>query len=105
MAAEINGIPVKAIGLLRSFAGQTFSADLSVSALLDEVMWAGVTVRDLRHLGVLAIFEAGKSLKIGYSFELPTNNLIYGNYGTHEVSVSYNLRYGFGRDIRSPIFF
>ncbi len=102
---EINEIPIKGIALLRSFGGQTLSADLSVSALLDDVMWAGITMRDLKHFGVLAVFEAGKNLKIGYSFELPTNNLIFGNYGTHEVSLSYNIRYGFGRQIRTPIFF
>ncbi|MEO1254815.1 MAG: type IX secretion system membrane protein PorP/SprF [Bacteroidota bacterium] len=101
--AEINGIPIKAVGLLRSIAGKSFSTDISLTAFLDEVMWAGITVRDLRHFGLVGIFEAGKSLKIGYSFELPTNNLVYGTYGTHEVSLTYSLRYGYGR--QEPIYF
>ncbi len=100
---EINQIPVKSVALLRSFEGETLSADLSISAFLDDVMWAGITVRDLKHFGVLGIIEASKSLRIGYSFELPTNNLVYGNYGTHEVSITYSIRYGFGR--QEPIFF
>lgn len=97
VTTEINRNPVKATALFRSMAGQANSMDVTLSALLDNVMWAGISVRDFRHFGVLGIFEIGESLKLGYSFELPTNNLIHGNYGTHEVSISYNFKYGFGR--------
>lgn len=100
---DVNRIPVKGTALIRSMAGETYSVDLTASAFLDEVMWAGVSIRDLKHFGILGIFQLGENLKLGYSFELPTNNLIYGNYGTHEVSVSYNIRYGYGR--QEPIFF
>ncbi|MEP1034676.1 type IX secretion system membrane protein PorP/SprF [Ekhidna sp.] len=103
VAAEIQGTPVKATTLIRSMAGETYSFDITMSTFLDDVLWAGVTLRDFKHFGVLGIFEIGESLKLGYSFELPTNNLVYGNYGTHEVSVSYSLRYGYGR--QEPIFF
>lgn len=103
ITAEIQRIPVKATTLIRSMAGEAYSFDITMSALLEDVMWAGVSVRDLKHFGVLGIFEVGENLKLGYSFELPTNNLIHGNYGTHEVSISYNIRYGYGR--QAPIFF
>jgi len=100
---EINRIPIKATALFRSMAGETYSFDLTATAFLDEIMWAGISVRDLKHFGVLAIFQIGNNLKLGYSLELPTNNLIYGNYGTHEVSISYSLPYGYGTKI--PIYF
>jgi type IX secretion system PorP/SprF family membrane protein len=103
VAAEIDRIPFKGTALIRSIAGESYSVDLTASVLLDNVMWAGVTIRDIKHFGVLAIFQFGESLKIGYSFELPTNNLIHGSYGTHELSLSYNLRYGYGR--QDPIYF
>lgn len=103
VAAEIQRTPVKATTLIRSIAGETYSFDITLSALLEDVMWAGITVRDLKHFGVLGIFQMGENLQLGYSFELPTNNLIHGNYGTHEVSINYSLRYGYGR--QQPIFF
>ncbi|MEP1033898.1 type IX secretion system membrane protein PorP/SprF [Ekhidna sp.] len=103
ITAEIQKTPVKATTLIRSMAGETYSFDITISALLEDVMWAGVSVRDLKHFGILGIFELGETLKLGYSFELPTNNLIHGNYGTHEVSINYNIRYGYGR--QEPIFF
>lgn len=103
VTAEIQKTPVKATTLIRSMAGETYSFDVTMSAFLEDVMWAGISVRDLKHFGVLGIFELGENLKLGYSFELPTNNLIHGNYGTHEVSISYSIRYGYGR--QEPIFF
>ncbi len=103
ITTEIQRIPVKATTLIRSLAGEEYSFDLTLTALLEDVMWAGVSVRDLKHFGLIGIFEIGENIKLGYSFELPTNNLIYGNYGTHEVSISYNIRYGYGR--QEPIFF
>lgn len=103
LTAEIQKTPVKATTLIRSMAGEAYSFDITLSALLEDVMWAGISVRDLKHFGVLGIFQMGENLKLGYSFELPTNNLIHGNYGTHEVSISYSIRYGYGR--QEPIFF
>ncbi|MEO9483504.1 MAG: type IX secretion system membrane protein PorP/SprF [Ekhidna sp.] len=103
VAAEIQKTPVKATTLIRSMAGETYSFDITLSAFLDDVMWAGISVRDLKHFGVLGIFEINETIKLGYSFELPANNLIHGNYGTHEVSLSYNVRYGY--DKQEPTFF
>ncbi len=103
VTAEIQRTPVKATTLIRSLAGESYSFDVTFTALLDDVMWAGVSVRDIRHFGVIGIFEIGDNFKLGYTFELPTNNLIHGNYGTHEVSINYNIRYGYGR--QDPIFF
>ena len=88
---EVNRTPVKAMALVRSMNGEAISADLSLSAFLDDAMWAGVTVRELKHFGVLAIISAWERLQLGYSFEMPSNSLVYGNYGTHEISVQFNL--------------
>ncbi|MEP5636115.1 MAG: type IX secretion system membrane protein PorP/SprF, partial [Maribacter dokdonensis] len=52
---------------------------------------AGISVRDLKHFGVFGIIDASDNIQIGYSFEMPSNSLVYGNYGTHEVSVKFNF--------------
>lgn len=88
---EINNIPVKAMALMRYKQDGNFSTDLSLTMYLDMAVWAGVTIRDLKHFGVLSIFEVGKKMKIGYSFEIPSNSLVYGNFGTHEVSILFNF--------------
>jgi len=89
---EINRVPFKFLGLVRCMDSETLSADLTFSALLDDALWAGVTLRDLQHFGLLAIIDVSKNLQVGYSFEMPSNSLIYGNYGTHEVSLQLNIK-------------
>ncbi|MEO9872631.1 PorP/SprF family type IX secretion system membrane protein [Ekhidna sp.] len=90
-AKEINRMPFKVMALVRSFEGDAFSFDLTGSVYLDMVMWAGISVRDLKHFGVFGIIDASDNIQIGYSFEMPSNSLVYGNYGTHEVSVKFNF--------------
>lgn len=85
---EVNNMPFKFMGLIRSMDSETLSTDLSLSALLENAMWAGIIVRDFQHFGIIGIIEVSNNLQIGYSFELPSNSLIYGNYGTHEVSLT-----------------
>lgn len=88
---EIDRIPVKAMSMMRYKQDGNLSTDLSLSIYLDMAVWAGVTIRDLKHFGVLSIFEVGDKMKIGYSFEIPSNSLVYGNFGTHEVSLLFNF--------------
>ncbi|MEM6644144.1 MAG: PorP/SprF family type IX secretion system membrane protein [Bacteroidota bacterium] len=80
----------KITSLLRYVENGDISVDVSVSTFLDQVIWAGLTVRDLKHYGLFVNFHLGENLRVGYAFELPTNSLIIGNYGTHEVSVAFD---------------
>lgn len=89
---EFNRVPFKVIALIRSMDGGTISADLSASIFFDKVLWAGLTVRDLRHFGAFVILSLGETLQIGYSGEVPASSLIYGNYGTHEISLQFTFR-------------
>lgn len=89
---EINRIPVKTMALVRSMNGESLSTDISISAFLDNALWAGITVRDLKHFGGLAILQISDNMKLGYSVEMPTNSLVYGNYGTHEISLLFNFK-------------
>jgi len=89
---EIDGYPFKLMTLIRSMDSETLSADVSLSTLIDEVVWAGLTLRDLQHFGLFVMINSGKNLQIGYSFEMPSNSLVYGNYGTHEVSAYISIQ-------------
>lgn len=89
---EVNSTPVKLMTLVRSMDGGDVSVDLTASVFLDAIVWTGLTVRDFKHFGALAIFSLGDNFKIGYSFEMPSNSLVYGNYGTHEVSLQFTFK-------------
>ena len=89
---EINRMPYKVMGLVRSMNGETISTDISGSIQLDDIVWTGMTIRDLRHFGLFAILDLSETLRVGYSFELPSNALVYGQYGTHEISLQFDVR-------------
>ncbi len=80
----------KVTSLVRYIENGGVSVDLSVSTFLDQVIWAGLTVRDLQHYGLFMSLNVGNNLRVGYAFELPTSSLIIGNYGTHEVSIAFD---------------
>ena len=80
----------KITSLVRYVENGDISVDVSVSTFLDQVIWAGLTARDLKHFGLFMNLSIKENLKLGYAFELPTNSLIIGNYGTHEISIAFD---------------
>ncbi len=85
-------------GLVRYVDNGRLSAEINVSALIDKRAWGGLTLRDLRHLGIFTMFELTEKLRLGYSFELPANSLIRNSFGTHEISVFFRMR-----EFRDPV--
>jgi len=78
----------KIMSLVRYVEDGDVSVDISVSTFVDQVIWAGLTARDFKHFGLFMSLNIRKNLRLGYAFELPTNSLIIGNYGTHEISMA-----------------
>ncbi|UXP30627.1 PorP/SprF family type IX secretion system membrane protein [Reichenbachiella agarivorans] len=97
-----NSFKFSAMG--RYVEGGTPSLDLSVSAFMEGYIWFGINARDLRYYGLFFILDMGKNLRLGYSFELPTNSLIQSNYGTHEISIAFDATLGKGQTLRNRYF-
>ena len=59
------------------------------------MVWAGISLRDFRHPGLMINLEISKKLRLAYAFELPTNSLIRNNFGTHEIGITLDasIRY------------
>lgn len=94
----------KVVSLIRSIDGMGLSADLNVSANFDEVIWSGFSTRDLKTVGLFINMLVADKMKLGYSLELPTNSLIRGNYGTHEVSILIETGIKRGRNLEERYF-
>ena len=86
-----NSIRLKPSFLLRWVPDGNMAADLNVSALLIETIWAGITLRNFSSIGLNGQFQVGNRFRLGYGFELPTNSLINSSFGTHEVSILMEL--------------
>ncbi len=76
--------------LVRYTEGQT-AADISLNALFAQTIWAGLTLRNLSGIAINTQLQVNRSFRLGYSFELPTNELVQSNFGTHELSLLVEL--------------
>lgn len=88
---QVFAVKFKPSFLVRMVEGQPTSLDLNGSVLLNETLWLGLTLRNLNALGLNAQFTLRNRFRFGYSFELPSNNLITSGFGTHEIMLGIDL--------------
>ncbi|MEQ9218080.1 MAG: PorP/SprF family type IX secretion system membrane protein [Cyclobacteriaceae bacterium] len=69
--------------------GSRFSFDIAGTYFLTDHIRLGAMIRDYYGASFFGKIDFDKHFSMGYSFELPTNNLFFTNYGTHEVTLSY----------------
>lgn len=67
------------------------SVDVSGTYFLTSDIWVGAMVRDFSSFSFFGLLEIKDKYRIGYTVELPTNNLITTNFGTHEITFSYTI--------------
>ncbi len=77
----------KVTGLFRYLENNRPSHEIIFSSLTDGYLWAGISIRDLKHYGAYLMLEVKDNLRVAYSFELPANSLIQSSYGTHEIGI------------------
>ena len=81
-----------------------FSIDLSGTFLFYERLWLGAMYRMGDSFGGLFQLQITNQIKIGYSYDLPINQLGAYNNGTHEIMVSFDF-VSKGEKVRSPRYF
>ncbi|MEO1051720.1 MAG: type IX secretion system membrane protein PorP/SprF [Bacteroidota bacterium] len=77
--------------LIRYTGDNQVAADISLNGLFANTFWAGLTLRNLSGVAINTQFQVYRYFRLGYSFELPTNQLVMSNFGTHEISVLVEL--------------
>lgn len=85
-----NALKLKPSTLVRIVENQV-SIDLNASILINEIIWAGILVRDFKSLGIITQLQISDALRIGYSFELPNSNLGTNQFGTHEIMLGFDF--------------
>ncbi|MCV9387105.1 PorP/SprF family type IX secretion system membrane protein [Reichenbachiella ulvae] len=94
----------KVSGMARLVDGGKPSLDLSVSTFMEGYIWFGLNARDFKYFGFFLSMELTKNLRLGYSFELPSNSLIQSNYGTHEISIAFDAALSRGQILKKKFF-
>lgn len=76
-----------------SETGTPAQLDLTGNFLIKEKLWLGAMWRSGDSYGFIAQFLFAEKLRIGYAIDFSTTNLKNHNNGSHEIMVSYELRF------------
>lgn len=87
-----------------SETGTPLQFDLSGNFLIKEKLWLGAMWRSGDSFGFIAQFLFKEKLRVGYAIDFSTTNLKNYNNGTHEIMVSYELRFK-KEEVISPRYF
>jgi type IX secretion system PorP/SprF family membrane protein len=90
--------------MVRATPNAPISADITAQFVLVEKLWMGATYRVGNSFGLMLQVQISQQLKIGYAYDLTTNELGTYNSGTHEILINYDFSFGRGR-VRSPRYF
>ncbi len=91
LLSPTNLFKIKLTSLIRYTPDAPISVDVTASALLAELLWVGLAVRNINTIGINTLLELSDQLRFGYSFELATNALNANNFGSHEISIGIDL--------------
>ena len=73
--------------------GAPVQLDLTASFLIKERFWLGAMYRTGDSFGFIAQWIIDKKMRIGYAYDYTTTNLQNFHSGSHEIMVSYELRF------------
>lgn len=90
--------------MFRTVEGAPMSLDVNANFLLRDRIWFGAMYRLGNAFGLLGQYQINDQLRAGYAFDLTTTRIGAYNAGTHEIMLSYDLRFVKGRTI-SPRYF
>ncbi|MCL3782255.1 type IX secretion system membrane protein PorP/SprF [Prolixibacteraceae bacterium JC049] len=88
----------------RAVSNAPLSLDLAGQFVFYDLLWVGATYRWGSAIGGMVQLQLSPQIRIGYAYDLTTNDLQSFNSGTHEVLVSFDFNFGKGK-VRSPRYF
>lgn len=99
----LSGLMIKP-SFLVSHANNETLIDLNGQMLIAEKIWLGATLRNFNSAGVNFIYTEDEVFHFGYSFQFPFNELGTVGYGTHELMLSIDMRFGKQPRLRGRLF-
>lgn len=77
--------------LIKAVQGAPLSIDYNASFTFDDRYSVGAFTRNLQAYGVIGQLRLDEKYRIGYTFEVPTDNSVGSRFVTHEVMLGVNL--------------
>ncbi|MCX7745208.1 MAG: type IX secretion system membrane protein PorP/SprF, partial [Flavobacteriales bacterium] len=94
---------LKPTALVKVVPGAPIQGDVTLEAIFTKRYSAGVFYRSLDGVGAILGVNVMPNFRIGYSFDWPLTELSRaGQYGSHEIMLRYDLKFGKMTKIVSP---
>lgn len=77
--------------LIKITENAPLSWDMNLAFIINQKWWLGANYRLLESAGGFVQFQISNKFKIGYAFDISTTSLVRYNYGTHEITLGYDL--------------
>ena len=91
---EVNPwLTLKPTFMVKMTNGAPISVDLTLNARLEDRFWLGATYRHNAALGAIGSFNITDELSVGYAYEYSTAALSNYSFGSHELLLTYNLKF------------
>lgn len=84
-------IRFKPSALVKLVSGAPASIDLNTSLIIHENYQAGVLTRNFNTYGLFLQALVKNSLRLGYTFEVPTGTSVGTNFTSHEITLGFRL--------------
>jgi type IX secretion system PorP/SprF family membrane protein len=75
----------------------SFQCDLTARLEYNNKYWGGLSYRIQDAVVILAGINISGGLSVGYSYDLPTSQILSVSSGSHEILVMYSFEYMFGK--------
>jgi type IX secretion system PorP/SprF family membrane protein len=97
-------VKLRPMFMAKAVEGSPLSIDLSAMAILRDRLWLGVAYRNADSFSAIAAFQITDQFRVGYAHDFTISTLRKYNSGTHELMLSYDMR--FNKDkLLSPRYF
>ncbi len=99
-----SSLSLKSGALIKAVADAPASVDLSASLLFMDRFSGGVLTRNFNTYGLILGAKLKESLRLGYTFEVPTDKSVGSQFNTHEITLSLNLELFDSHNLRDNYF-
>ncbi len=90
--------------LLKSIGGAALAYDLNVNTVINEVIWAGVSVRSFNAINVLLQLQTTQQLRFGYAYDTQFAGFSQIRNSSHEIIFNYLFAYKKDKVVSPRIF-
>lgn len=90
--------------MIRMSEAAPFSIDINLNAILYDKFWVGAMYRWNDAFGGMLQYQLSSQLKVGYAFDMSSNELSVQHSGSHEVMINYEFNFK-KRGVYNPRYF